>query len=74
MNRKFVSEGVVALYRKCWILIVETTFEVIDLCPPQTAPDVTRVSPFADQAGRFDVDKNILWHKTPENIEASAMP
>jgi sulfide:quinone oxidoreductase len=47
---------------------VETTFDMIHVVPPQTAPDFIRVSPLADAAGWVDVDQNTLRHKTYENI------
>lgn len=47
---------------------VETEFDMIHVCPPQTAPDFIRVSPLADEAGWVDVDQNTLRHKTFENV------
>ena len=47
---------------------VETTFDMIHVCPPQTAPDFIRVSPLADQAGWIDVDQVTLRHKSFENV------
>jgi sulfide:quinone oxidoreductase len=47
---------------------VETNFDFIHICPPQTAPDFIRVSPLADAAGWVDVDQTTLRHKTYENI------
>lgn len=47
---------------------VEAEFDMIHVCPPQTAPDFIRVSPLADQAGWVDVDQSTLRHKTYENI------
>ena len=47
---------------------IEAAFDMIHVCPPQTAPDFIRVSPLADQAGWVDVDQNTLRHKTFENI------
>ncbi len=44
---------------------VETTFEMMHVCPPQTAPDFIRVSPLADSAGWVDVDQATLRHRTP---------
>ena len=63
--------------RKVWFKVakpdsepetVEASFDMIHVCPPQTAPDFIRVSPLADQAGWVDVDQNTLRHKTFENI------
>ncbi len=47
---------------------VEADFDMIHICPPQTAPDFIRVSPLADQAGWVDVDQSTLRHKSYENI------
>lgn len=47
---------------------VETTFDVIHVCPPQKAPDFIRVSPLADAAGWVDVDQATLRHKEYDNI------
>ncbi|MGS4947387.1 TIGR01244 family sulfur transferase [Meridianimarinicoccus sp. RP-17] len=43
-------------------------FDMIHVCPPQTAPDFIRVSPLADAAGWVDVDPATLRHKTYDNI------
>ena len=43
-------------------------FDVIHVCPPQTAPDFIRVSPLADAGGWVDVDQATLRHKEFENI------
>ena len=43
---------------------VETSFDMIHVCPPQTAPDFIRVTPLADAAGWVDVDQDTLRHKT----------
>jgi sulfide:quinone oxidoreductase len=43
-------------------------FDMIHVCPPQTAPDFIRVSPLADAAGWVDVDQATLRHKTYDNI------
>jgi len=47
---------------------IETEFDMMHVCPPQTAPDFIRVSPLADAAGWVDVDQVTLRHKTHENI------
>ncbi len=47
---------------------VEVEFDMMHVCPPQTAPDFIRVSPLADAAGWVDVDQSTLRHKTYENI------
>ena len=46
----------------------EVEFDMIHVCPPQTAPDFIKVSPLADAAGWVDVDQATLRHKTFENI------
>ncbi|MFO8127762.1 TIGR01244 family sulfur transferase [Yoonia sp.] len=47
---------------------VEMEFDMMHVCPPQTAPDFIRVSPLADEAGWVDVDQATLRHKTYDNI------
>lgn len=47
---------------------VEMDFDMMHVCPPQTAPDFIKVSPLADQAGWVDVDQTTLRHKTYDNI------
>ncbi|MHA7866671.1 MAG: bifunctional protein tyrosine phosphatase family protein/NAD(P)/FAD-dependent oxidoreductase [Salipiger thiooxidans] len=47
---------------------VEVEFDMIHVCPPQTAPDFIRVSPLADAAGWIDVDQSTLRHKTYDNV------
>jgi sulfide:quinone oxidoreductase len=47
---------------------VETEFEMMHVCPPQTAPDFIRVSPLADAAGWVDVDQATLRHRTFANV------
>jgi sulfide:quinone oxidoreductase len=47
---------------------VEVEFDMIHVCPPQTAPDFIRVSPLADAAGWVDVDQATLRHKRYENV------
>lgn len=47
---------------------VEMDFDMMHVCPPQTAPDFIRVSPLADAAGWVDVDQSTLRHKTFDNI------
>jgi sulfide:quinone oxidoreductase len=49
---------------------VEMEFDMMHVCPPQTAPDFIRVSPLADAAGWVDVDQATLRHKTFDNIWA----
>ena len=47
---------------------IEMEFDMIHVCPPQTAPDFIRVSPLADAVGWVDVDQATLRHKTYDNI------
>ncbi len=47
---------------------IEMEFDMMHVCPPQTAPDFIRVSPLADAAGWVDVDQATLRHKTFDNI------
>ena len=47
---------------------IEVEFDMMHVCPPQTAPDFIRVSPLADAAGWVDVDQATLRHKTYDNI------
>ncbi len=47
---------------------IEVEFDMMHVCPPQTAPDFIRVSPLADAAGWVDVDQSTLRHKTYANI------
>ncbi len=49
---------------------VETSFDMIHVCPPQEAPDFIRVSPLADAAGWADVDPQTLRHTRYDNIYA----
>ena len=47
---------------------IETSFDMIHVCPPQQAPDFVRSSPLADTAGWVDVDPATLRHKRYPNI------
>lgn len=47
---------------------VEMEFDMMHVCPPQTAPDFIRTSPLADAAGWVDVDQATLRHKTYDNV------
>ena len=49
---------------------VEESFDMIHVCPPQTAPDFVRASPLADAAGWVDVEQTTLRHKTYANVWA----
>ena len=48
--------------------LVTVDFDMMHVCPPQTAPDFIRVSPLADAAGWVDVDQATLRHKTFDNV------
>ena len=47
---------------------VETSFDMIHVCPPQIAPDFVRASPLADAAGWIDVDPATLRHRKYSNV------
>lgn len=47
---------------------VTVEFDMMHVCPPQTAPDFIRVSPLADAAGWIDVEQSTLRHKSYDNI------
>lgn len=47
---------------------VTAEFDMLHVCPPQTAPDFIRVSPLADAGGWVDVDQATLRHKRYGNI------
>ncbi|CUH74791.1 bifunctional protein tyrosine phosphatase family protein/NAD(P)/FAD-dependent oxidoreductase [Tropicibacter naphthalenivorans] len=47
---------------------ITVDFDMMHVCPPQTAPDFIRVSPLADAAGWIDVDQSTLRHKTYDNV------
>ncbi len=46
----------------------EVPFDMIHVCPPQTAPDFVRASPLADAAGWLEVDQATLRHKRFDKI------
>ena len=47
---------------------VERDFDLLHVCPPQTASDFIRVGPLADAAGWVDVDQSTLRHKSFEKV------
>jgi sulfide:quinone oxidoreductase len=47
---------------------VELEFDMIHVCPPQTAPDFVRSSPLADEAGWVDVAQDTLRHNRYGNV------
>ncbi|WP_108660151.1 bifunctional protein tyrosine phosphatase family protein/NAD(P)/FAD-dependent oxidoreductase [Acuticoccus kandeliae] len=50
--------------------IVERTFDMIHVVPPQTAPDFIKASPLAAESGWVSVDQETLRHTQYENIYA----
>jgi len=46
----------------------EMEFDMIHVCPPQTAPDFIRSSPLANEAGWVDVAADTLRHTRYENV------
>jgi sulfide:quinone oxidoreductase len=48
--------------------LVAEEFDIIHVCPPQTAPDFIATSALADAAGWVDVDQNTLRHQRYDNI------
>ena len=51
-------------------LMLETSFDIIHVVPPQQAPDFIRASKLVDAAGWIDVNQDTLQHKTYSNIYA----
>ena len=47
---------------------ITVDFDMMHVCPPQSAPDFIRASPLADAAGWVDVDQATLRHKSYDNI------
>jgi sulfide:quinone oxidoreductase len=47
---------------------VETDFDMMHVCPPQTAPDFIRQSPLANDAGWVDVAPDTLQHVKYGNV------
>ncbi|MGH6834323.1 MAG: NAD(P)/FAD-dependent oxidoreductase [Methylocella sp.] len=48
--------------------IVERSFDMIHVCPPQLAPDFVRASPLADNAGWIEVHQDTLQHARFANV------
>ncbi|MCX7554189.1 TIGR01244 family sulfur transferase [Marinicella sp. S1101] len=48
--------------------VVEKQFDMLHVCPPQTAPDFIKSSPLVDENGWIDVDQSTLRHKKYHNI------
>lgn len=49
---------------------VSSDFDMIHVCPPQTAPDFIRASRISDDSGWVDVDQHTLRHKRYNNVWA----
>ena len=49
---------------------VERKFDMLHVCPPQTAPDFVRESPLAGEAGWIAVDQDTLQHVKYPNVFA----
>ncbi len=47
---------------------LEVAFDMIHVCPPQTAPDFVRTSPLADEAGWLKVSPETLAHPEFGNV------
>ncbi|MFD0914805.1 TIGR01244 family sulfur transferase [Pseudahrensia aquimaris] len=45
-------------------------FDMIHVCPPQTAPDFVRSSPLSNEAGWVEVDPDTLQHVRYDNVYA----
>jgi hypothetical protein len=60
------------------VQMVERSFDMLHVCPPQRAPKVIRESPLADKAGWVEVDPATLQHPRYGNIfavgDASSAP
>lgn len=48
--------------------VIETTFDMLHVCPQQKAPSFIQESALADEAGWLNVDQYTLQHKHFENI------
>jgi sulfide:quinone oxidoreductase len=48
--------------------LVEEPFDMLHVCPPQTAPDFVRESPLASASGWVDVDQYTLQHSLYPNV------
>lgn len=65
--------------RKAWfdvkqadgsVVRIEKSFDMLHVCPPQTAPDFVRSSPLADAAGWVEVNQDTLQHTRFGNVFA----
>ncbi len=50
--------------------VIERKFDMLHVCPPQSAPDFIKSSPLANEAGWIDVDPETLRHTRYLNIYA----
>ncbi|WP_375283457.1 TIGR01244 family sulfur transferase [Marinicauda pacifica] len=50
--------------------LVERRFDMIHVCPPQTAPDFVKASPLANEAGWIEVSAETLQHVRYGNVFA----
>lgn len=54
------------------------SYDLLHLCPPQSAPDFIKHSPLANEAGYVEVDKHTLQHTRYPNVfslgDASSLP
>lgn len=54
------------------------SYDLLHLCPPQSAPDFIKQSPLANEAGYVEVDKHSLQHTRYPNVfslgDASSLP
>jgi len=54
------------------------SYDLLHLCPPQSAPDFIKQSPLANEAGYVEVDKHTLQHTRYPNVfalgDASSLP
>lgn len=48
--------------------LIERQFDMLHVCPPQSAPDFIKSSPLANEAGWVDVDQHTLQHNRYSNI------
>lgn len=57
---------------------IERSFDMLHVCPPQSAPDFIKTSPLANEDGWIDVNAETLQHNRYKNIyalgDAGSMP
>lgn len=49
---------------------IERKFDILHICPPQSAPDFIKSSPLANEAGWVDDDQHTLQHNKYPNISS----